>query len=96
MRAPRSPESLPIVGVKKIKKRTSKYARSRRAYHFPMHEDVSEYLNQHTIESWSNCAAEFLSTRKQEEEEDDDDEDDDSTNQGGNDNDEEENEGYSE
>ena len=59
-----------------------------------MHEDVSEHLNQHTIESWSNCAAEFLRTRKQEEEDDDDEDDD--ANQGGNHNDEEEDEGYSE
>ena len=60
-----------------------------------MHKDVSEHLNQQTIESWSNRAAEFLSTRKQQEDDEDDDEDDDA-NQGGNDNDEEEDEGYSE
>lgn len=60
-----------------------------------MHEDVSEHLNQLTIESWSNCAAEFLRTRKQQEDDEDDDEDDD-TNQGGSDNDEEGDEGYSE
>ena len=60
-----------------------------------MHENVSEHLNQQTIESWSNCTAEFLSTRKQQEDDEDEDEDDDA-NHGGNDNDEEEDEGYSE